>query len=99
MEMHSPQSLYAVHGISIRARTRSRSRWTSLLFAILSQLAASLTAELRARRAAAELAAMDDRMLRDIGVSRSEIERVVRCAPRPDSSPLHRASPQMENRK
>ena len=66
-------------------RTRLRSRWTGLLFAILSQVAAALTAELRARRAAAELAAMDDRMLRDIGVSRSEIERVVRCTPRPNS--------------
>jgi uncharacterized protein YjiS (DUF1127 family) len=66
-------------------RRRPRSRWTSVLFAILSQLTATLTAELRARRAAAELAAMDDRMLCDIGVSRSEIERVVRCAPRPNS--------------
>src|SRR5262249_5120462 len=97
MEMHSPQSLYAVHGISIGKRPRSRSRWTSFLPAILSKLTASLKAELRARRAIAELAGMDDRMLRDMGISRSEINAAVRRVPQPDPWALHRGSPQMEN--
>ena len=78
MEMHSPQSLYAVHGISTRRRTRSRSRWIRSLFAMLSRLTTSFKAELRARRAAAELAEQDDRMLRDMGIDRSEIESAVR---------------------
>jgi uncharacterized protein YjiS (DUF1127 family) len=78
MEMHSPQSLYAVHGISIRTRTRSRSHWMRHLFALLLRLTTSFKAELRARRAAVELAGKDDRMLRDIGIERSEIESAVR---------------------
>jgi|SRR5215475_922507 len=78
MEMHSPQSLYAVHGISIRKRSRSRSRWMRSLFSILLRLTTSFKGELRARRAAAELAEQDDRMLRDMGIGRSEIESAVR---------------------
>jgi len=42
--------------------------------------------ELRKRRAIAELAGMDDRTLRDIGIGRSEIESAVRA------SPAHRRS-------
>jgi len=97
MEMHSPQSLYAVHGISIGRRPRSRPHWTTFLAAILSKLTASLKAELRVRRAIAELAGMDDRMLRDIGISRSEIDSAVRRPPQPDPWALHRRSPQTEN--
>src|SRR5262245_31663382 len=78
MEMHSPQSLYAVHGISIRTRTRSRSHGIRRLFATLSRLMTLVKAELRARRAAAELAGKDDRMLRDVGIDRSEIASAVR---------------------
>ena len=78
MEMHSRQSLYAVHGISVGTRTRSRSHGIRRLFAMLSRLTASFKAELRARRAAAELAGKDDRMLRDMGIDRGEIESAVR---------------------
>jgi uncharacterized protein YjiS (DUF1127 family) len=78
MEMHSRQSLYAVHGISVRTRTQSHWRWMMSLFATLPRLTSSVKAELRARRAAAELAEMDDRMLRDMGVSRYEIASAVR---------------------
>ena len=41
--------------------------------AALSRAISAAQAELRAHRAAAELANLDDRMLRDIGISRSEI--------------------------
>ena len=78
MEMHTPQSLYDTHGIDVRSRPRSRSRWVRSLSAILSRLTTSFKAALRARRATAELAEMDDRMLRDMGISRSEIETAVR---------------------
>jgi Domain of unknown function (DUF1127) len=67
MEMHSSQSLYAVHGLSIRATTRSRLRRVWHLVAVLRSLTLALKAELRARRAAAELAGLDDRLLRDMG--------------------------------
>ena len=87
MEMHSPQSLYAVQGISTRRRTRSQSRWIRPLFAMLSRLTSAFKAELRARRAAAELAAKDDRMLHDIGIGRSEIEGAVRRATTPSRHP------------
>jgi len=78
MEMHTQQSLYEVHGISAPPRNRSSSRWKVWGFAILSELKLALKAELQARRAAAELTQMDDRMLRDMGISRSEIESAVR---------------------
>jgi len=83
MEMHSPQSLYAVHGISTRRRTRSQSRGIRALLEALSRLATAFKAELRARRAVAELAEQDDRMLRDIGIGRSEIESAVRRSTTP----------------
>jgi uncharacterized protein YjiS (DUF1127 family) len=79
--MHSLQSFYDVHGISTRATTRSPLRWVRHLAAMLPRLKLALKAELEVRRAAAELAGMDDHMLRDIGIHRSEIERVVRGSP------------------
>lgn len=38
-----------------------------------------LARQRRERRAACELRAMDERMLRDIGIAREEIEHAVRC--------------------
>lgn len=76
MEMHTPQSLYEIHGISVRARPRSR--WIARVLATVLKLGPALQATLRARRAAAALASMDDHMLQDIGISRGEIESVVR---------------------
>jgi len=78
MEMHSPQSLYDIHGLSTRAPVRPRLRWIRRATAVLLRLKFALTAEMRARRAAAELAKLDDRLLRDIGISRGDIERAVR---------------------
>jgi hypothetical protein len=85
MEIHSPQSLYAIHGLSIEQRRR-RSRLIGRL--LIARIAAFLTrvkwaigTELAIRRATAELTAMDDRMLRDLGIQRSEIGDLLRRPP------------------
>src|SRR5262249_55090133 len=59
-------------------RPRPQSRWPLRLLEALARTTSAVQAELRARRTAAELANLDDRMLRDIGVSRSEIQSLVR---------------------
>ena len=82
MEMHSQQSLYAIHRIDVRTSEQLFQRWTARISATLSKVKLALQHEMQARRAAAELASMDDRMLRDIGVSRHEIESVVRYSAR-----------------
>ena len=79
MEMHTTQSLYNVHGITSRPRRRTHSHVLARLLAIALKLELTLRAELRARRAATELRQMDDRMLHDIGIVRSEIDDVVRA--------------------
>jgi uncharacterized protein YjiS (DUF1127 family) len=48
------------------------------LFAALASAGSTVQSELRTRRDAAELKRLDDRMLRDIAVSRSEIHNLVR---------------------
>ena len=82
MEMHSRQSLYETHRISVmRARLRRRSNGRFGLAQVIAFLRAAVTAiqaELAARRAIAELATMNDHQLRDIGISRHEIESAVR---------------------
>jgi uncharacterized protein YjiS (DUF1127 family) len=80
MEMHSRRSLYEIHGIS--SAPRRRSRWGTLtitgLLAILKRVWAAIEAELAARCAIEELAHMNDHMLRDLGISRSEVESRIR---------------------
>jgi uncharacterized protein YjiS (DUF1127 family) len=82
MEMHSRQSLYEIHGISLERRRR-RSRLVARLlvtriFEFLATVKRAIEAELAARQAIAELASMNDHMLRDLGISRCEIENAVR---------------------
>jgi uncharacterized protein YjiS (DUF1127 family) len=67
MEMHSRQSLYEIHGISIERR---RPRLVARL--LTARIAAFMTKV--KRRAMTELAEMDDHMLRDLGLHRSDIE-------------------------
>ena len=78
MEMHTPQSLYRIHGISLPHGPRPRQGLIGRLFSRLAALRSTIEAEVRARRAATELAGLDDNMLRDIGVARGDIERIVR---------------------
>src|SRR5258708_1451868 len=82
MEMHSRQSLYEIHGISLERRRR-RSRLIARLlvtrvFEFLARVKRAIETELAARQAIAELASMNDHMLRDLGISRCEIENAVR---------------------
>ena len=86
MEMHSQQSLNEAHGINAPLRPRSRRsrivrRAITRLLAVLKRMKAAIEAELAARRAIDELAGMNDHMLRDLGITRSEIESTVRRPP------------------
>jgi uncharacterized protein YjiS (DUF1127 family) len=78
MEMHTPQSLHRIHGISLPHRPGRQQSLIGRLFSKLMVLRSAIEAEVRARRAAAELASLDDYMLRDIGVPRGDIERIAR---------------------
>lgn len=73
MGMNSTQFVNGALGIKDRTRPL-----LIRLFAALARAGSAIRAESRARRAYAELARLDDRMLRDIGVSRSEIHSLVR---------------------
>ena len=83
MEMHSRQSLKEIHGIS--APPRRQPRWGSLMrlsitgvLATLKGIAKAIDAELATRHAITELASMDDRTLRDLGITRGEIQNLIR---------------------
>jgi uncharacterized protein YjiS (DUF1127 family) len=84
MEMHSRQSLYEIHGITVSRRHRRSGpiarRLIARIWASLTKVKRAIEAELAARRAIAELADMDDYMLRDIGITRSEIASRARRA-------------------
>jgi uncharacterized protein YjiS (DUF1127 family) len=72
---HYVEHLYAVHGITARARASPRRRWIGRAFA---GVARSLRGRLQTQRALADLPSLDDGMLRDIGINRSEIPYVKR---------------------
>ncbi len=80
MELRLP---YEIHGVGAPLRRQSRrggiARYAiTRLLAVLKRMKAAIQAELAARRASEELAGMNDRMLRDLGITRGEIERAVR---------------------
>jgi uncharacterized protein YjiS (DUF1127 family) len=83
MEMHSRQSVHEIHGISVLPRRRPR--WRSLarfatarILVVLNGIMKAIETELAARHAIIELASMDDRMLRDLGITRYEIKSLIR---------------------
>jgi uncharacterized protein YjiS (DUF1127 family) len=85
MEMHSRRSLYEIHGIDAPPRRQPRRgriarRVIARLLAVLRKIKAAIEAELAARHAITELASMNDHMLRDLGITWSEIESTVRRA-------------------
>ena len=83
MEMHSQRSLYEIHGISAPPRREPRRgrivrRAITRLLLFLKNMKTTIEAELAARAAMGELASMNDHMLRDLGITRGEIESTVR---------------------
>jgi uncharacterized protein YjiS (DUF1127 family) len=79
MELHSRQSLYEIHGISDAPPRRQKRRRPlarlaiARVLAVLKRIKAAIEAELAARYAITELASMNDHMLRDLGITRSDI--------------------------
>jgi len=78
MEMHTSSSLFATHGIVVEPRPAGSSRWIQRVLAMLSRLGLAIRREREFRRAIAELESFNDRLLADIGICRSDIDRVVR---------------------
>jgi uncharacterized protein YjiS (DUF1127 family) len=76
MKLRSADLLLSSDDIDDRAFRQLRG--AALLLALLSRVVFAIQKELRAHRADAELASLDDRMLRDIGVSRTEIRGLLR---------------------
>jgi uncharacterized protein YjiS (DUF1127 family) len=76
MEMHMSRSHYIAHGVVSAPHAWPR-RINSLL-AIAATMIFALKREIAIRRAGAALEGLSDRLLKDIGISRSDIQRVVR---------------------
>lgn len=78
MEMHTPRSLFAVHGIVVQPRPRVWQRRIRSLLDLLSRMRHALKREVLIRRAAAHLEDMEHHMLGDLGFKRNDIEHVAR---------------------
>ena len=78
MEMHTSSSLYVTHGIIVQPKPTPRARRAEALRALWARMRVALRHELEVRRAVAEFETFSDRMLADLGISRSDIKHVVR---------------------
>jgi uncharacterized protein YjiS (DUF1127 family) len=77
MEMHPPESLHGTHRIVLEPPHPTEPFWHRWLD-LFARLSAGNAWERQVRRHIRELERMDDWMLRDMGLGRSEIETVVR---------------------
>ena len=97
MEMHSRRSLHEIHGIRAPSGRQLRRPIVRLAIAqiliALRRMIRAFQAELAARHAIAELAGSDEHMLRDLGITRNEIESVVRGFRARDDGPILSSDP------
>jgi uncharacterized protein YjiS (DUF1127 family) len=77
--IHTPRSLRDVHDIESRPAHRRACGPATWLGNVVRTLATEFARRRRLRRDLDQLLSLDDRMLADIGITRSEAERVVRC--------------------
>jgi uncharacterized protein YjiS (DUF1127 family) len=78
MEMHTLRSLLGVHGIEMDLRAAAPPDRRRRLGIVVRSLATEFARRRRLRRGLDALHSLDDRMLADIGITRSEADRVVR---------------------
>jgi uncharacterized protein YjiS (DUF1127 family) len=81
MAIHTAQSLYEVHGIVLQQK-RSSPGLIGRIGSFVRSLASEIQRRHRLRKDLKHLQSMSDRMLDDIGISRGEIEQVVRSGRR-----------------
>ena len=77
MEMHTAQSLKAIHGIDVNGHTREVQVLSSLKGLIL-RICQRVKEEVEYRKAEAALMELSDEHLSDMGIARCEIETKVR---------------------
>ena len=76
--MQSGNRSVAAKDVTMRAERSSVPIWLSRCLSRVATLTSQVRREGQLRRASAELAALDDRALRDIGIMRHEIDHFVR---------------------
>ncbi len=78
-QIFGEQFLYEVHGpfVAPAPEPERKRPLTQRLIAALSGRLRGIAHQIRLRRAASELSHLDDRMLKDIGITRSEIDAAV----------------------
>lgn len=82
MEMHTAQSLMSVHGITTSPRPRRYGSFLAWAAATLRAIVEDMRSWQRHQQAVEQLSRLDDRMLADIGLSRSDIEFAARTGRR-----------------
>lgn len=83
MQIHATGACSATHSlVDTGARSDTPAAILSLIGAAATSVSSSYVAWRRHRRDIEALSSMDDRMLADIGLSRSDIERSVMCGRR-----------------